>query len=318
MPTLATCELPRSKNWEEFEDICQSISKIKWQNPNFNKFGRPGQKQDGVDIYGYGQLRQVIGVQCKNTLINPITIKTINEEIENAESFEPKIDELYIATSSHRDVNIQREVAQISQQRLFDGKFGVGIIFWPDIEQELSKDINEFKRFYPQFFSPTTQSNFQDSDTLRNRDIQCLVNLLNYIDLNSFHYDLEWGPKYIKATFTERYNHIENIIHSPLFHINDQELSIKLRQWINKWTEMVNQISIAPYNYDPHSNELRFIMPLDFCRTPEENDMYENLRKLRFEFIDLLNDFCIFIRANYQEIDLRETSLKARTLFNSL
>lgn len=318
MPTLASCELPRPKSWDEFEDICLSISKIRWQNPNFYRFGRQGQKQDGVDIYGNGQLGQIIGVQGKNTLLNPITIKTINDEIENAELFTPKIAELYIATSSHRDVNIQRQVHEISWQRVSQGKFGVGIIFWSDIEQELSKDINELMRFYPQLFATNTQTHIPDSVTLRDRDIQCLLDLLNYIDLDAFHKELEWGPKYIKANFTQRYSLIDNKINSPLFHINDQELYIKLLQWINKWTEMVNQISIAPYNYNLHSDELSFIMPLDFCRTPEENDMYENLRKLRFDFINLLNDFCVFIRDNYQEIDLRVTSLNARTLFDSL
>lgn len=318
MPTLANCELPRPKNWDEFEDICLSISKIRWQNPNFSRFGRQGQKQDGVDIYGNGQLGQLIGVQGKNTLMSQITIKTINNEIENAELFVPKIAELYIATSSHRDVNIQRQVAEISQQRLFEGKFGVGIIFWSDIEQELSKDINELKRFYPQFFPANTQTNIPNSDTLRDRDIQCLLNLLNYIDLEAFHYELEWGPKYIKTNFTERYGLIDNKIHSPLFFLNDKVLQLKLYQWINKWTEMINQISIAPYDYRPYSDDLSFIMPMDMCRTQAEADIYENLKKLRFDFINLLNDFCSFIHDNYQEIDLRETSLKARTFFNSL
>ncbi|MDC4380410.1 hypothetical protein OHV39_07570, partial [Acinetobacter baumannii] len=62
MPTAANLELPRPKDWNEFEDICLSISKIKWSNPNFSRFGRIGQKQDGVDIYGDGQLGQLIGV----------------------------------------------------------------------------------------------------------------------------------------------------------------------------------------------------------------------------------------------------------------
>ncbi|MCU4438716.1 hypothetical protein KTI07_04150 [Acinetobacter lwoffii] len=318
MPTLANMELPRPRDWNEFEDICLSISKIRWQNPNFSRFGRQGQKQDGVDIYGKGLLGQFIGVQCKNTLMDSISINTVNKEIQKAERFIPQIAELYIATSSYPDVNIQRQVAKLSQQRIADGKFGVGLIFWSDIEQELSKDINELMRFYPQFFPIISPPISQGSINLRDRDIQCLEDLLNYIDLDEFHYDLEWGPKYIKANFIDHYNFIENIIHSPLFFINDQALHLKLLQWISKWTEMINLIRIAPYAFSPQKNELSFIMPLDFCRTPEENAIYENLEQLRKDFFRLLNEFCDFVRENYHEINLRETSRKARTLFNSL
>lgn len=317
MPTLASINLPQPKSWDEFEDICLSISKIRWKNFNFYRFGRQGQKQDGVDIYGEDPYGKLIGVQCKNTLINSITIKTVCDEIQNAERFTPAITELYIATSSLRDANIQRQVVELSRKRMKNKEFSVNIIFWPDIEQELSKDNNELKRFYPQFFSTISSSNSR-SMTSRDKDIQCLEDLLNYIDLDEFQHDLEYGPKYINIDFLDHYSLLGNIINSPSFFIRDQILESKIVHWINKWTEMINLISLAPYDLSSNGNELIFMMRLDYYRTDEEKAIYENLEQLRKDFFRLLNEFCDFVRENYHEINLRETSRKARTLFNSL
>lgn len=310
MPTAANLELPRPRDWNEFEDICLSISKIRWANPNFYRFGRSGQKQDGVDIYGEGQLGQLIGVQCKNTLINNLNMDIINYEISNAELYTPPIAEMYIATSAVRDVNAQREVARLSQIRISEGKFGVGLIFWADIEQELSKNMNEVRRFYPQFFQNFL--NTQSQIDLRSRDISSLINFLNYIDIEPIQYYLELSPKFFPIKFLKNLELLKNVYFSPLFNIYDTELKEVLCNWINKWLEIEIHINRAPYQWLDGPNTLSFIMIMDFCRNPEENAMYENLQVLVSEFINLQNNFCQFIHLRYQEIDLISTSRNAR------
>ncbi len=52
MPTLPTSELPRPQDWNEFEDIVWNIYRRKWQDPNAQRNGRQGQRQNGVDIFG--------------------------------------------------------------------------------------------------------------------------------------------------------------------------------------------------------------------------------------------------------------------------
>ncbi len=316
MPTAANLELPRPKDWNEFEDICLSISKIKWSNPNFSRFGRIGQKQDGVDIYGDGQLGQLIGVQCKNTLVNNLTIEIINKEINNAELFTPPIAEMYIATSAVRDVNIQREVAALSQSRIVNGKFGVGLIFWADIEQELSKNMGEVERFYPQFFKSSI--NPQSQPDLRARDISSLTNFLNYIDIEPIQYYLELSPKFFPYNFLKNLELLKNLYYSPLFNLYDLDLKAVLCSWINKWLEIEQNILHAPYQWLEHTNTWSFIMPMDFCRTPAENAMYENLQLLVSDFIHLQKDFCEFIHQRYPEIDLISTSRNARTILCNL
>lgn len=75
---------------------------------------------------------------------------------------------------------------------------------------------------------------------------------------------------------------------------------------------MGNQIRFAPYNYIANADRLSFIMPGDFCRTLEENEMYERLEGMRNDFFQLQAEFCSFIHEKYPEIELKNTSLIAR------
>jgi hypothetical protein len=51
MPTIASSNVPTPKSWDEFEDITLAAAKLRWNSSDFFRNGRPGQKQDGVDIW---------------------------------------------------------------------------------------------------------------------------------------------------------------------------------------------------------------------------------------------------------------------------
>jgi hypothetical protein len=50
MPTIATSQLPIPKDWNEFEDICADLFSLIWNDHNTVRYGRAGQRQNGVDI----------------------------------------------------------------------------------------------------------------------------------------------------------------------------------------------------------------------------------------------------------------------------
>ena len=52
MPTIASSELPVPKSWDEFEDICADLFSRIWNDHNVVRYGRMGQRQNGVDIRG--------------------------------------------------------------------------------------------------------------------------------------------------------------------------------------------------------------------------------------------------------------------------
>jgi hypothetical protein len=47
-----------------FESLCLDLWKDIWQDSGAQKHGRRGQKQDGVDIFGY-EKGALVGIQCK-------------------------------------------------------------------------------------------------------------------------------------------------------------------------------------------------------------------------------------------------------------
>ena len=150
MPTIASSNIPAPNGWDEFEDIVLSASKLRWESSDFYRNGRQGQKQNGVDIYGHDDSGSHIGLQCKNSVAG-ISLSIVETEVENAESFYPKIDRLYIVTTSSRDATLQKEVRDLSGKRKAVGLSPVNILFWEDVCHELSKDDTIFFQHYPQF-----------------------------------------------------------------------------------------------------------------------------------------------------------------------
>lgn len=150
MPTIASSIVPPPKSWDEFEDILLAAVKLRWNSTDFQRHGRTGQKQDGVDVFGHDDDDRHIGVQCKNS-VGGVAIGVIEQEVANAEEFEPVLDRLYIATTAKRDAPLQKQVRLLSDARRRDGKFRVGLLFWDDVLQDLAKDDDVFFAHYPQF-----------------------------------------------------------------------------------------------------------------------------------------------------------------------
>lgn len=143
---------PKPKNWDTFEDIICDVFSRKLNNRNFQRFGRSGQNQFGVDIVGVSE-GLVVGVQCKHFPNGKITKTNITDEVKKADSFRPKLDEFYFVTSAERDTEITSYVYELSQKRKTRGKFPIVIKFWDDIYDWLVDypDIlyKHFTKYFP-------------------------------------------------------------------------------------------------------------------------------------------------------------------------
>lgn len=149
MPTIASSRVPPPKSWDEFEDITLAAVKLRWKSANFQRNGRNGQKQDGVDVFGYDDKGRHIGVQCKN-IEAILSLKDIEEEVARARGFEPPLDCIYIAMTTKRDAPLQKAVRALSAEREKAGDHPVRLLFWDDIYQDLSRDSAIFRAHYPQ------------------------------------------------------------------------------------------------------------------------------------------------------------------------
>ncbi len=129
---------PKPRNWETFEDIVCDIFSRKFGNINFQRYGRSGQRQDGVDIVGPTK-DGLLGIQCKHHLGGDIDINEIDDEITKAEKFSPCLGAFYFATSASRDTKVQSHVLERNELRKREGKFLVSIFFWEDIYNWLNE-----------------------------------------------------------------------------------------------------------------------------------------------------------------------------------
>lgn len=311
MPLPHTVYLPPPKDWNEFEDICLSCAKLRWNDLRFERNGRLGQKQDGVDVYNtLGN--NVIGIQCKNT-ISGINQALVNSEISKAESFSPILNQLFIATTASRDSNIQKYVREISYARINKGQFSVNLLFWEDIVQDLAKDINEIKKFYPNFFS-LHKSQLGTSST-REQDISKLVTLLKTIDVEAVVDYLDMSPQFISLKFLEHTDNFNRVILNPTFIINDKQLDLSLRSWLDSWNNVAKLIRQSPYNYISARDELSFNMPFDMFEHSQDQQIFDLIKVETLDFLKKHKDFCQFLSQNYREIDIQATSLFARQFY---
>lgn len=147
------------QNWQDFEKFLKGLVDVIWKQEGWQIYGRPGQAQLGIDLYGYDEQGRFTGIQCKKTnLTNAngklltkslLTKSLIEEEISSAESIEnPKLERLIFATTSTRDTNVQDIIRGISHERKKAGKFIVDIWFWDDFQVYIEKHVELMNWYY--------------------------------------------------------------------------------------------------------------------------------------------------------------------------
>lgn len=71
--SFSSISLPKPKNWQDFEDQMWVLFSNVLNDPNTQKNGRSGQKQNGVDIFGHRNEHCFVGIQCKEKYDSQVT-----------------------------------------------------------------------------------------------------------------------------------------------------------------------------------------------------------------------------------------------------
>ena len=177
MSSLLNKQIPPPASWEEFEDMCCDLWRLRWNDPNAQKNGRKGQAQVGVDVFGRpDDGSEWAGVQCKgkdNYAEKTLTEKELRDEVDKAKKFTPPITKEYVmATTGLRDAKIQKVAREITQQHQKKGLFPVHVWFWEDIKKKLAEYDGLVKKYYPDLYATTVgnaqieQINAQNEQTL--------------------------------------------------------------------------------------------------------------------------------------------------------
>jgi tetratricopeptide (TPR) repeat protein len=161
---LSSISLPKPKNWQDFESHTRVLFACVLNDPNTQQNGRLGQKQHGVDVYGYrdGRVDCIIGVQCKEKLETEVTEKELRAELEKAKRFKPSVSEFILITTAPRDQKIQ-EIARIITAELAatDRPIRVSVWGWEDVEEHALQHPEAWKAFDPTF-NPYVERGFEN------------------------------------------------------------------------------------------------------------------------------------------------------------
>lgn len=149
MPSLSTYSLPLPSA-REFEMLMRDFAEIRYQG-QASLYGRPGQKQDGVDIVVTCSDGKRVCVQCKNWE-RELEISDIDTMITEAENFPANISLFVIAVTTKTNKDIQWYVYNLSDKRISEKKFPIDIIFWEDIEHVIKINESLLRTYYPELY----------------------------------------------------------------------------------------------------------------------------------------------------------------------
>ena len=159
MPTRHQFVLPKTKSAEEFESMVLDCAEIIWKQ-KFNKFGRNGQAQHGIDLYSQDWS---ILIQCKNyTNENKANdlIKSIESDYNRAVNEFQDMKCYIVATSHSKDAVIQKRIRGIKSH---SDSIEVGTLFWDDIEEILCCHEQLLSKYYPQMSYMPSPQIFKDN-----------------------------------------------------------------------------------------------------------------------------------------------------------
>jgi hypothetical protein len=296
MPTISSSQLPLPLNWQDFETITLDALKIRYNDPNFTKHGRPGQAQNGVDIYSTTS-NVIIAAQCKLTF-GTLTTKAIQDEVYNASTFNPPLNHLHICTTSPRDVHMQAFVRTIS------ANFSVDILFWDDITAEIEKDQVTFQKHF-QFAMPQTQAQI-----MRGRDIETLIRVFSTLHLPTIEYSLQQQiPRTISHLLEDYWTGFNELYGSYTINFYDP----LLKNHIDRFHSLLSQIFDYVPHYNVTKNGFSFPIPGDVFETEEKSQTFEQIQNLRNQLCVAYKEMLAYIHQNYVEVDLNALSIVALT-----
>ncbi|WP_221074355.1 hypothetical protein [Agarivorans aestuarii] len=180
MPTFQASKLPLPRSDDEFEDLVTAVynSSQTAVFPTFQRNGRNGQRQDGVDIYC---TETKTAIQCK-LLSSIITQQIIDAELIKFKDgrFWPEDDQKkyrhYVFAVGHdRDTHIQTYIESISSLEL-----SISIVFWPEIQNKITQNKPLLSQFYPELscLNQTAQTQLSANDE------QCISQLIDALSAN--------------------------------------------------------------------------------------------------------------------------------------
>ncbi|MDO6684358.1 MULTISPECIES: hypothetical protein [unclassified Agarivorans] len=290
MPTSQSGQYPLPRSDDEFEDLVTAAYNNSQAAiiPKFQRYGRNGQKQDGVDIIC---TETKTAIQCK-LLSNIITKQVIDNELSKFKQgcFWPEDDQqkyrhYVFAVSNDRDTHIQQYIEYLSSPTL-----QISIVFWQEILNKLTQNQQLLKQFYPSFVGSEQTAHSQLSEN----DERCISQLIDALSGNRNH--TEQASLFIteNAHITKQFcgefiDKISHIVSAPLF-FQDSSLE-NLKRTLFQQLSSFLRIFGHYYSHNKQSSYSRIppINPQNFALiTQATEDLLDSVEPARLTFNALL------------------------------
>ena len=118
---------PPPANWQDFQILTARLVELMCIEGTVHEYGRLGQRQDGVDVYGETHNGAHLGVQCKEMQLGKkLTQALMRDEADKALKFQPNLKMFVVATTLPEDTRMHNAATNLNQS----GRYPFKIACW--------------------------------------------------------------------------------------------------------------------------------------------------------------------------------------------
>jgi tetratricopeptide (TPR) repeat protein len=156
MSQIAATQVSKPRDEQAFERACLILFRELLGDPNVKTNGRRGQRQNGVDIFGFRNqdAAHPVGIQCKlKAEGNELNEKEVREEVAKALTFVPALREFVIVTTAPDDNQIDRVARELTVEKAKSGhgQIAISVWGWNTLEQRISEHGPAMQAFDPSY-----------------------------------------------------------------------------------------------------------------------------------------------------------------------
>jgi hypothetical protein len=141
---------PPPANWQDFQILTLRIVEQMCDPTTVREYGRPGQRQHGVDVYGEMPGGFHLGVQCKEMKAGKkLSLKLIQDEADDALAFNPDLNLFVIATTSVEDTALHQAVTALNSSKVYP--FTISYWSWNHFNDKLNRSSKLMKESYKNY-----------------------------------------------------------------------------------------------------------------------------------------------------------------------
>lgn len=147
----AAQEIPRPKNWQDFQRGCVVLFQAELSDPHALEYGRHGQRQRGIDILGRrnGVHDHFVGIQCRR-YVEPLKKAAIVKDCRDALAIKAELKEIIFATTCPSDTKATDAALEVENELRAEGyDLKVILYSWSDLELKICQHPTALAFFFP-------------------------------------------------------------------------------------------------------------------------------------------------------------------------